>query len=181
MLTDQINFILAIFTLLGLAFIVLALIYLLFFQKSHNRLTNFISKNGITLAFIIALVSTLGSLYYSEIVGLIPCDLCWIQRIFMYPQVVLLGLAWWKKDDGIIPYSLALLGIGTLFAVYHNYIYYGAQPVVNFCSIVSPCVQQYVVGFGFIGIPLMSLTAFLMIGLLLICKKINHKQTLEKN
>jgi Disulfide bond formation protein DsbB len=170
MITAQMNFILSICTLLSQIFIILALIYLLFFRKYNNRLTNFISQNGIALAFIVALLAMLGSLYYSEIVGLQPCDLCWIQRIFMYPQVVLLGLAWWKKDDRIIPYSLSLLGIGTLFAIYHNYIYYGAKPVVNFCSIVSPCVAQYVVGFGFIGIPLMSLTAFLMMIILLIGK-----------
>jgi len=178
MLTDQINFLLSVGTLLGQVFIVLALIYLLFFRKRQSRLINFISDNGILLAFIVALMSVAGSLYYSEIIGLQPCDLCWIQRIFIYPQVVLLGIAWWKKDGNIIPYSMTLLGIGTLFAIYHNYIYYGAKPVVDFCSIVSPCVAQYVVGFGFIGIPLMSLTAFLIMILLLIFKKNQAKSIL---
>jgi Disulfide bond formation protein DsbB len=169
---DQINFLLAILTALGQVFILLGIVYLIFFRKTQNFLIKFISKNGIALAFFVAVGAVAGSLYYSEIVGLVPCDLCWFQRIFIYPQVILLGLAWWKKDDNIIPYSFSLLGIGTLFSLYHNYIYYGAQPVVDFCSIVSPCTARYIVGLGYVSIPLMALTGFLLMALLLVFKKI---------
>jgi len=119
----------------------------------------------------VALVSTLSSLYYSEIAHFIPCDLCWFQRIFMYPLVIMLGLAIIKKKDEIIDYSLGLVAVGTLISLYHNYIYYSAE-TTNFCSIVAPCTQKYITSFGYISIPLMALTAFLMIALLLINKKI---------
>jgi disulfide bond formation protein DsbB len=169
---DQMNFVIAICTLLGQIFIFAGIIYLLFFRKAQNFLIKFISDNAIALAFFVAVAAVAGSLYYSEIVGLVPCDLCWFQRIFIYPQVVLLGMAWWKKDDKIIPYSLALTGIGIAFSLYHNYIYYGAQPVVNFCSIVSPCTARYIVGLGYITIPLMALTGFLIIFILLLNRTI---------
>jgi len=166
-LTDNLLYLLA---LLGQVFIVLMVVYLSFFSKRLKRLREFITRNTFPLAFIIALIATGSSLYYSQIAGFAPCDLCWLQRIFMYPQVVLLGLAWWKKEGHIIDYSLVLLFIGLAFSLYHNYIYYAAQ-AATFCSISAPCTQAYTNGFGYITIPLMSLTAFILIGLLLMNKK----------
>jgi len=172
MLIEQVNNILYIFAILGFIFIIVAILALLFWGK-NNKIINFITRNSIPLAFLISLMATLGSLFYSETAGFAPCDLCWFQRIFMYPQVILLGLAWWKKEDIIINYSLILILIGTLFSVYHNYIYYTAQPT-GFCSIVSPCTQTYILGFGFITIPLMAITAFVLMGLLLLNKKFRN-------
>jgi len=170
MSTEQVNILLAILTIAGQASVVLTAAILLFYRKNNNQLINYIIRNGIPLAFLAALISTGGSLYYSEVAGLTPCDLCWFQRIFMYPQVVLLGLAWWKKDRNIIDYSLILLGIGTLISLYHNYIYYTAKPSL-ICSISSPCTQKYVVGFGDFSVSLMALTAFILMTLLLLNKK----------
>jgi len=168
---EQLNNFLSVFVVLGQIFVVVAFIYLLFFRKYHNQVTKLITKNAIIFAFVVALVSTLSSLYYSEIAHFIPCDLCWFQRIFMYPLVIMLGLAIIKKKDEIIDYSLGLVAVGTLISLYHNYIYYSAE-TTNFCSIVAPCTQKYITSFGYISIPLMALTAFLMIALLLINKKI---------
>lgn len=168
---EQLNNSLSVFVVLGQIFIPVAIIYLLFFKKYSSKLDKLISKSSMPLAFVIALVSVLSSLYYSEVAHFIPCDLCWFQRIFMYPLVVLLGLALIKKKDEIIDYALGLVAVGTLISLYHNYIYYNAK-TTNFCSIVSPCTQKYITSFGYISIPLMALTAFLMIAVLLINKKI---------
>ena len=155
MSTDQINIVLSTAALFGQILIVFFLIYLIFFRKSNFRPIKFIIDRAIPIAFLVALIATGGSLYYSEIAKLIPCELCWLQRFFIYPQVILLGLAWLKKENNILDYSLALIGIGTLISLYHNYIYYSATPS-NVCSIVAPCTQQYVVGFGYISLPLRS-------------------------
>lgn len=171
MSSDQANYLLAVLTLLGQILALCFTVYLLFFRKSQARLINFFTKNAISLAFFVSLAAVSGSLYYSQIVGLTPCELCWFQRIFMYPQPILLGLAWLKKDKGIINYSLALVSVGALISLYHNYIYYTAPPV-TFCSIITPCTQPYVIGFNYLSLPLMALTAFVMIGLLLLNKKI---------
>lgn len=173
MSVDLVNSILSVLVIIGQVFIACAIVYLLFFRNHTNKAIDFISCNAILLGLVVALVATSGSLYYSEIAGFTPCDLCWFQRIFMYPQVILLGLAWWKKEDSIINYSLAMIGAGTLISTYHNYIYFTAQRT-NFCTVTS-CTQVYVVGFGYITIPVMALTAFLMIALLLLLKKKIHK------
>ncbi len=170
MLLSSINNLLSFLTIFGQVFVLLALIYLLFYRQTKLKSVKYIIKNAIPLAWVIAFLATASSLYYSEIAGFAPCDLCWFQRIFMYPQVVLLGLAWIRKEVVIIYYSLSLLAIGIIFSVYHNYIYYTAQPS-GFCSIVSPCTQSYVVGFSYNSIPLMAITAFAMVIVLLLLKR----------
>lgn len=114
--------------------------------------------------FAIALIATLGSLFYSEIAGYNPCTFCWYQRIFMYPQIVLLGLAFWIKDQKIYWYSLGLSIIGFLLAFYHYLLQLGVVQSSS-CSAVGyseSCSKVFVLQFGYITIPLMAVTAFAM-------------------
>ena len=170
MYLEEMNFLLSGLVILAQIFALGMIVHFLFCRSCENKAAKFVFERALALAFAVALTATLGSLYYSEIAKFAPCDLCWFQRIFMYPQVVLLGLALWKKENHIIDYSLALIFIGTLISLYHNYIYYTAQQS-SFCSITS-CTQRYVAGFGFVTIPLMALTGFFVIGLLLLYKKL---------
>lgn len=121
------------------------------------------------MAWIVALTATLGSLYYSEIRNFIPCDLCWIQRIFMYPLAILLAIATVKKDANQAYYILPISVIGAGFSFYHYLIekvpYFSAAGEA--CTII-PCNYEYVNYFGFITIPFMALTAFMLISLLMI-------------
>jgi disulfide bond formation protein DsbB len=144
----------------------LAIIYLL---TPNNRLQNFISKYANALIFVLALVATGGSLFFSQVAGFEPCELCWFQRIFMYPQVLLFGLAWFRQERLMIKYALPLVGIGWLIALYHNYIYYLAVTATS-CSITShvSCIVPYFTKFGYITIPIMSLTSFTLIGFILL-------------
>ncbi|MGD6818980.1 disulfide oxidoreductase [Metabacillus sp. 84] len=121
-------------------------------------------ENWFFTAWAAAFVSALGSLYFSEIVGYEPCELCWYQRIFMYPQVIILGIAIAKKNDGIALYSLSLSSIGAAISLYH----YGMQKVAFLGdSAVScgrvPCTGEYINWLGFITIPLLALTGFTII------------------
>jgi len=135
----------------------------------NKRLDDFIGGKGIVFAFITALTATLGSLFYSEVAGYVPCELCWYQRIFMYPQVILLGLAWLRKEINIIKYSLSLASVGLVFALYHSYIATGAA-TTTFCSVTGgvSCLQRYVYVYNYITIPIMALTAFVLIIIMLI-------------
>lgn len=167
----QINFILAFLALLGQVLVIVLLVFLLFFRKTQSKLTRIMSNIFIPLSFAVALVATSGSLYYSEIANFKPCELCWYQRIFIYPQVILLGMAWLKKEKYILDYSLITIAIGTIISAYHNYVYYTAKSSAV-CSAVAPCTQQYIVGFGYITVPLLALTSLILMGVLLLSKKI---------
>ncbi|WP_409291644.1 disulfide oxidoreductase [Peribacillus sp. SCS-37] len=121
-------------------------------------------ENLLFLAFGTAVIAMFGSLYFSEIKGYEPCELCWYQRILMYPLTVILGMAAARKDYRISLYSLVLSGIGGLIALYHYLI----QKVAFFtdsapaCGRV-PCTSDYISWLGFITIPLLAFTAFIII------------------
>lgn len=114
------------------------------------------------LLWVIALSAAVGSLFFSEILKFPPCDLCWYQRIFIYPFVFILPIAMFTHDTRIKLYILSLLIPGAIVAVYHNLLYYGLieKPIVP-CREGVSCTSRDLELFGFIGIPLMSLLAFL--------------------
>ncbi len=178
-----VNQILATLTIFSHIFLILGIGYFLLFRKDKtNSVIQFFSRNGIALAFFVSLFATAISLFYSDVAGFEPCKLCWFQRIFMYPQMFILGLAWFRKDHKIIDYALTLAVVGGLFALYHNYIYYGGTslfPCDAFGLGVS-CTKRYVFEFGYITIPLMSLTSFLLLSVFLWLQKFIIKNSLKK-
>jgi disulfide bond formation protein DsbB len=113
---------------------------------------------------LISVIATLGSLYFSDIKGFIPCELCWYQRIFMYPLSILLGIATFYNERQIIKYALPLSIIGGGISLFH----YMEQKVPGFaeikpCTQGVPCTAEYINWFGFITIPFLALTAFILI------------------
>ncbi|MEN8234985.1 MAG: disulfide oxidoreductase [Actinomycetota bacterium] len=127
-----------------------------------------IAGHELWLAFSVATVATLGSLYLSEIVHLVPCTFCWYQRIAMYPLVVILGIAAWRKDGGARIYAAAIATIGAAIASYHRLIQAVPELGGSACSTGVPCTAAYFTLFGFVSIPYMALSAFLLI-LALLC------------
>lgn len=119
-------------------------------------------------AWVISLISTMGSLFFSEVMKLPPCVLCWYQRIAMYPLVVILLAGLFPFEQKVIKFSLPLVLIGWIISIYHNLLYYQILP-----ESASPCMQGIscttvqLNWFGFITIPLLSVTAFTIILLLL--------------
>src|SRR3972149_7646759 len=87
--------------------------------KHWNKFLKFVSGKEIILSLIVALTATLGSLYFSEVAGFEPCKLCWLQRIFMYPLVIILGTAYLRKLKDTWNYVLPLSITGGLIAAYH--------------------------------------------------------------
>lgn len=128
------------------------------------------AKRNETLLMIIwtqSLVAVLGSLFFSEILGYVPCELCWIQRILMYPLVIIYGTALIKKDTSIALPGLILSGIGMIVSIYHYMVQKvpALQEAGGSCGAV-PCNTEYVNYFGFVTIPFLAGTAFIIIVIL---------------
>jgi len=116
------------------------------------------------LAWLAAIIATLGSLYFSEVMHFIPCMLCWYQRIFMYPLAIILGIAFYRNDQGIYRYVLPLSIIGMLISGYHTLLQrlpYLQQ--FEMCTTGVPCSKDYINWLGFITIPLLAFIAFTII------------------
>jgi disulfide bond formation protein DsbB len=133
------------------------------------------NRYGIYLAWLVSLAAVSGSLYFSEIAGFIPCQLCWFQRILMYPQAILLGIASYRQDRGIFIYAVPLSVIGGCISLYH----YGEQKLpwlakLAPCTVGVPCSGQYINWLGFITIPLLALTASVLIVLFLCLARKEH-------
>lgn len=127
-------------------------------------LNKIIKNNIIYLAWLQSVVATLGSLYYSEVKHFVPCTLCWYQRILMYPLVIIITVGIISKDHNIHKYVLPLSFLGVLFAFYHILIQNNVLPESAApCSLAASCERTYTGYFGFITIPVMSFTAFVVI------------------
>lgn len=120
-------------------------------------------------AWVVALVATLGSLYFSEIKGFIPCEFCWYQRILMYPLVIIIGLAVFEQNRNIKKYVLpfSVIGMGVSFYQYLMQKVPGFAPA-KACVGGIPCDGQYINWLGFITIPLLAFIAFTLITVLMI-------------
>jgi disulfide bond formation protein DsbB len=125
-----------------------------------------------TLVFacwLIASVSALGSLFFSEVMGFAPCVLCWYQRVCMYPLVLILPAGLFPFDRNIVRYALPLSLLGSLIAVFHLLLVAGYIPEsIKPCVQGIPCAEVQVVWFGFVTIPLLSALSFLLISALLV-------------
>jgi disulfide bond formation protein DsbB len=149
--------------------IILISINLIFFRSPSNKVLLFFKKYTFYLGFIVALGAVISSLFYSQIVGFPPCELCWIQRIFLYPQLILFGMELHKRDHSIVDFSIVFAVLGSVVSMYHIYIENGGGSNLS-CAVLSPtntnqvsCVIRYVYEFGYITMPIMALTLSLFI------------------
>ena len=119
--------------------------------------------------WLLASGSTLGSLFFSEVMGILPCLLCWYQRICMYPLVLILPAGLFPYDSNVVRYALPLSLLGSLFAVFHLLLVAGYIPEsIRPCIQGIPCTEVQIVWFGFVTIPLLSALSFLLISALLV-------------
>ncbi|MEK5061006.1 disulfide bond formation protein B [Paenibacillus sp. FSL H7-0326] len=122
-------------------------------------------------AWIVSMVATFGSLYFSEIKGYTPCNLCWYQRIFMYPLTILIAIAYYNRDNAaarryLLPMSIVGGSISLVHILYQQIHKFVASNSIVACG-PTPCTENYFAWFGFITIPVMALTAFILITVLL--------------
>lgn len=120
--------------------------------------------NELWLTFVVAAVATLGSLFFSEITDFVPCKLCWFQRIFMYPLAIVVPLMALAHDRRAARYVLPLPIIGIPFTIYHVLIERGIVEQARTCLISAPggCATKWIEEFGYVTIPTLALTAFVL-------------------
>ena len=142
-----------------------------------------LGRVALPLAWIVAVVTMVGSLYYSKVQSYVPCELCWYQRICVYPFAVILGIAAWRRDAGIRVYAVPVFAIGVVIAAYHSWIQaYPPSNGTSFCTADVPCTTRYVWELGFVSLPFMALSAFVvMIALLLIARPEPRRSILQEH
>lgn len=132
-------------------------------NAAAGRLLNQIRPTALGLAFLAAATCMAGSLYYSEVAGYDPCRLCWVQRFFMYPAAIVLGIALVTRRPklGWLAAGLSVGGLGV--AVYHRLEQAFPDSVGGACSLDNPCSGRYVNEFDFVTIPTMAGVGFAMV------------------
>lgn len=131
-----------------------------------------LSSTVVFLCFLIASIATLGSLFFSEVMEFIPCTMCWYQRIFMYPLLIVFLINLLYPDNSVFKYTFPIVVVGLFFAIYHNLLMFGIIPESAVpCASGIPCSTEYIKWFGFITIPFLSLIAYLMLFLIMFFKK----------
>jgi disulfide bond formation protein DsbB len=121
------------------------------------------------LCWLVAGISVMGSLFFSHVMEFAPCVLCWYQRIFLFPLVIVLAVGLFPFDKRVVKYTLPLAIVGWLTAAYHNLLYAGIIPEnIQPCSRGVSCTEEYIELFGFLSIPMLSLLSFTTIIVLLI-------------
>ena len=154
------------------AVLVLLILALVFKNSYGEKVVRFVGKKAILLGFLVSLASISGSLFYSELVGFTPCVLCWWQRVFLYPQVVLFAVALWKRKTDVFAYAVPLVSLSAILSLYHQFVYMGGKSLLPCTALGGACSKIYVLEFGYITIPMMSLTAALFILILAWAKKV---------
>jgi disulfide bond formation protein DsbB len=118
-------------------------------------------------AFVVAAIATGGSLFYSQVAGFIPCEFCWFQRMMMYPLSILTLLIAARGDNRAARYLIPLPVVGAGTSIYHMLIERGVIKEPKACSLSAPggCGTNWIANhsFGYLSIPTLALTAFLLI------------------
>lgn len=133
------------------------------FAQTQPRLRRAVNDASLDLILIVAAGATAGSLYLSNVVGLVPCELCWFQRIAMYPIAALLVLARARNDRNVLPYVFALSVIGIAISSYHIQLQLFPEQA-SFCEVANPCTGTAGKAFGWMTIPQMAAGCFALIG-----------------
>jgi disulfide bond formation protein DsbB len=121
---------------------------------------------ALVAAWVVAAIATGGSLYFSEIAGYIPCQLCWFQRICMYPLTITLAVGAVVRGRAAALYSLVFPLVGIAVAARHLYIEANPDAESASCRVGAPCSTKWIDELGYITIPALAMTAFVLIGLL---------------
>jgi disulfide bond formation protein DsbB len=145
-------------------------------RAAAASLARALAPQAVTLAWIVATVTTLGSLYYSEHAGFIPCELCWYQRIVMYPLVLVLGIAALRRDRKVWITGLAFVVVGAPLSLYHWLVErVPAFADTTSCSLDVPCTAPWFEKLGFITLAWMAMSSFLLIGVLMVCALVGDR------
>lgn len=145
-----------------------------------DRLHSYVDGYEILFAAIVSGTAAVGSLYLSEVAHLIPCTLCWYQRIAMYPLAIVLSIAAFRRDQSVRLYALVLASIGGVIAIYHYVIQWFPDLEGTSCTTSVPCTGVWFRVFGFVSIPYMALSAFLFVIVMMVALRANTATTVAE-
>jgi len=170
---ETINYLLSLATI-AMQIAAAALFALYFLRRKFTDLEDnakLIGEWGLWLGFLLSAGGIVLSLFYSEVLGFAPCGLCWLQRVFLFPQAVLFAVALWKKDARVADYSIALSVLGAVVALYQHYIQMGGADVLP-CPATAgeavDCAVRFLFEFGYITFPLMSFSLFAFLAVVML-------------
>lgn len=144
----------------NIVFVIASMLFILS-VSARAWIIKHISQNIAGHTFIFSLLATIGSLLLSNIVGFPPCELCWFQRIVMYPQVIISLTAWIRKETSFIYYSLPLSITGFIISGYQSYIQWGGTNSILPCTLNGgECGKLYIYAYNYITIPFMAFSMF---------------------
>ncbi len=168
----------AFFTLVSNLVFLGVLVAMFFHKEFRSYIVEFLDKYVLQVLFVLTASAVVGSLAYSNIIGFPPCELCWTQRMLMYPQALVFLMAMYWKDTAVVKYVLPLSVIGIAVAFYHSLAHWGFNSAILDCTAVGgDCAKVYVLEYGYITIPFMALTTFVYMTVIsLIYLKNNAKQ-----
>lgn len=148
------------------------LLGLIVFQKRLGTTLAPILPYALPLTFVLTLAGSLLTLVYSEVFGMIPCFLCWIQRAFLYPIPVLLGIAMVRTYPSVWKHVLLLSMGGALVAYYQHYLQMGGASLIACPALpgAEDCAQRLIFEFGYVTFPLMAVGIFVLVGLVSVLK-----------
>lgn len=145
-----------------------------------DRIANWLNRNSLYIALVTAWVAMCGSLYFSEVRGYVPCVLCWYQRILMYPLTLVLAIGLLRRDWNlpyyVLPFSLLGLGVSTYHYLLEKTDLFAGSAA---CSQGVSCTTQWINWFGFVTIPFLALTAFLIISIMSVIALVNREPVAE--
>jgi disulfide bond formation protein DsbB len=144
---------------------------------SYRKYYAVIARYALPIGFFLTLFSTSLSLFYSDYLGVLPCGLCWFQRIFIYSMVFIFGVAWYKNDRKIFDYIITLSIAGLIVALYHQYLQMGYSELIPCPAIASTvnCDKPAFMEYGFVTFPFMAVVTFGYTILLSITAKMFNK------
>ncbi len=140
----------------ALAFFLLALLAR---EREGRTIMKLAGENSLLLSWLFSIATLLGSLLYSWGVGFEPCVLCWWQRIFLFPLVIIFGLAWWRGDRKVFRYTTPLVVLAGVISLYQTYTNLGGTSLLECTGSEGACAKLYVYEYGYITIPTMALTS----------------------
>ncbi len=144
----------------GGIFVFLAATVLVVDMYSSRSLAPLVRGYGLLLAFVLTVAGSALTLVYSEMFGFVPCGLCWMQRVFLYPQVFILALAVWYKQHFAAGYGLLLSVLGLSIAAYQHYLQMGGRELVTCPTSGGDCATRFLFEYGFVTFPLLSVMLF---------------------
>jgi disulfide bond formation protein DsbB len=157
------NFLLA---LAGIGVVCAAFILLFDLVSKNHTFAPLLKTWWVAVACVVSLGASAMTLLYSEVFGFVPCGLCWLQRVFLYPQVVILALTLKSRSTQAAVYGIALSLLGTVVALYQHYLQMGGTELIGCPTAGSGvnCADRFMFEFGFVTFPLLS--AFLFVFLI---------------